>query len=120
MCFGRGVSDYLQDSTNNPDAIAQAIKTRLLLFYGEWWEDITDGVPMWQKIFGQRIKDKSIIDRILVDNIQGLKLPAPDNRYAVTRVDNVSSTYNSDTREYSFTCSVNTVYGTVIVTNASQ
>ena len=30
MCFGRGLSDYLVDSTGDPDAIAQAIKTRLL------------------------------------------------------------------------------------------
>lgn len=120
MCFGRGVSDYLQDSTNNPDAIAQAIKTRLLLFYGEWWEDITDGLPMWQKILGQRIKDKGIIDRIIVDNIQGLKLPDPDNRYAITRVDNVVSIYNSINREYSFSCTANTQYGTVVVTNAAQ
>ena len=39
-CFGRGFGDYLQDVSGNPEAIAQSIKTRLLLFLGEWWKDL--------------------------------------------------------------------------------
>ena len=120
MCFGRGVSDYLVDSTNNPDAVAQAIKTRLLLFYGEWWENINDGIPMWQQVLGPRITDKTVVDRIIVDNILGLKLPDPDNRYAVTRIESVSSEFDSELREYTFVAVVNTVYGIVEVTNADQ
>ena len=113
MCFGRGLSDYLVDSTGDPDAIAQAIKTRLLLFYGEWWEDIYDGLPLWQQILGQRITDISIIDRILTDRIMGLKLP--DGTDAITGVESVTSEFDGDTREYSFTCVVSTVFGQVVV-----
>ena len=91
MCFGRGLSDYLVDSTGDPDAIAQAIKTRLLLFYGEWWEDIYDGLPLWQQILGRRITDISIIDRILTDRIMGLKLP--DGTDAITGVESVTSEF---------------------------
>lgn len=116
--FGRGVSDYLVDTTGSPDAIAQAIKTRLLLFFGEWWENTLDGLPLWQKILGQRIKDKGIVDRILMDRIQGLKLP--DGRYAVTGIESVTSVFDTEAREYSFTCAVNTVFGQVVVTNADQ
>ena len=31
--FGSGFSDFVYDK----NAIAQAIKTKILLFYGEWW-----------------------------------------------------------------------------------
>lgn len=55
-----------------PAAIAQAVRTRLLLLLGEWWEDIEEGLPLYQKITGQmfgeadkRIADKAIKDRIL-------------------------------------------------------
>jgi hypothetical protein len=118
MCFGRGPSDYLEDSAGNPIAIAQAIQTRMLLFRGEWWENIKDGLPLWQQILGQRIKNKGIIDRILVDRIKGLRMP--NTRLAITSVLNVSSTHNSETREYKFNSVVNTVYGKLVVTNASQ
>lgn len=47
--FGNNSLDYIKDN----DAIAQAIKTKLYLFYGEWWEDISLGLPMFQSILGQ-------------------------------------------------------------------
>lgn len=47
--FGNSSFDYI-DADN---AIAQAIKTKLQLFYGEWWEDISLGLPMFQSILGQ-------------------------------------------------------------------
>ena len=47
--FGRNMNDFLTDS----EAIAQAIKTKVLLFYGEWWEDLGQGIPMFQSIVGQ-------------------------------------------------------------------
>ncbi len=47
--FGNNSLDYIEDN----DAIIQAIKTKLYLFYGEWWEDISLGLPMFQSILGQ-------------------------------------------------------------------
>ena len=54
FCFGRGFGDYLEDVVASPDAIAQSIQTRLLLFLGEWWKDEKDGLPLGQKILGSR------------------------------------------------------------------
>ncbi len=116
--FGRGIDDFLEDVAGNPEAIAQAIKTRLLLFTGEWWEDLRDGLPLWQKILGNRVRDRSIVDRLIVSRIQGLQ--TPDNIYAVTAVNNVSSEFDADLREYSFMCDVDTVFGKLYVTNRDQ
>lgn len=33
--FGNGTSNYIKGA----EAVAQAIKSRLLLLYGEWWEE---------------------------------------------------------------------------------
>lgn len=118
FCFGRGFGDYLEDQVSSPDAIAQAIKTKLLLFLGEWWKDLRDGLPLWQKILGSRVKNKAILDKILIDRIQGLKLP--DNRYAITAVKEITSEFDSETREYSFSCRVDTVFGELYVTNKDQ
>jgi len=118
MCFGRGKQDFLEDSVGNPEAIAQAIKTRLLLFLGEWWMDLYDGLPLWEQILGQRIDNKNIINEILIDRIKGLLLP--DNQYGVIGVTEVTSEYNSDSRKYTFSCVVDTIYGKVYITNEDQ
>ena len=47
--FGNNKSDYI----SGKKAIAYAIKSKILLFYGEWWEDIGIGIPMFQSIMGQ-------------------------------------------------------------------
>lgn len=49
MTFGHGGADYLVD---NAAAVAQAVRTALLLFQGEWFLDTTVGVPWLQKITG--------------------------------------------------------------------
>lgn len=47
--FGKNQEDYIIGK----EAISQAIKTKVLLFYGEWWENIGIGIPMFQSIIGQ-------------------------------------------------------------------
>lgn len=118
MCFGRGAGDYLEDANENPIAIAQAIKTYLLLFYGEWFLNILDGLPMWQQILGQRITNKNIVDEIITNRIRDLRMP--NNQLAVTAVSGVSSEYDSETREYSYSSVVDTIYGKLYITNATQ
>lgn len=51
--FGYGVGNFYGGNT----AVAQAIKTKILLFYGEWWENLGLGVPMFQSIIGQTNKN---------------------------------------------------------------
>lgn len=51
--FGNNLGDYITGDI----ALAQAIKTRILLFYKEWWEDLESGIPMFQNIIGQVNRD---------------------------------------------------------------
>lgn len=63
--FGHGQGDLL---INTPNAVAQAIQTRLLLFTGEWFLDTTDGTPWSTQILGnntQATRDLAIKARIL-------------------------------------------------------
>lgn len=66
--FGSGLTDFL----SGKDAIAQAIKTKILLFYGEWWEQIDDGIPMFQSILGAYDTDtvKLAANRLLIERIR--------------------------------------------------
>lgn len=66
--FGSGLTDFVE----NKEAIAQAIKTKILLFYGEWWEQIDDGIPMFQSILGAYDTEtvKLASNRLVIDRIQ--------------------------------------------------
>lgn len=46
--FGNNNGSFL----NGVEAIAQAIKTKVMLFSSEWWEDISIGIPMFESILG--------------------------------------------------------------------
>lgn len=53
---------------NSPEAVAQAIKTRLLLITGEWFLDLTEGTDYFGSILGnntQGVRDIVLQDRIL-------------------------------------------------------
>ena len=51
--FGYGIGNFYGGNK----AVAQAIKTKILLFYGEWWENLGLGIPMFQSIIGQTNKN---------------------------------------------------------------
>lgn len=108
--FGEGKKDFIF----GVDAVAQAIATRLKLYLGEWWADLGDGLPMWQSILGvmgiNNPKKKQMVDRLIAERI--LKTPN------VISVENVSSTYNADTREYKFGyVTVKTTFGLIKVSS---
>ena len=107
VVFGRGQADYLTDL----DAIVQIIKSRLLLFTGEWWADKEAGLPLWQSILGMAGANgkKKVVDGFIQKRI----LETPH----VTGIETISSTYNADTREYSFSATINTQFGTVAISN---
>ena len=50
------------------DAVRQAVITRLRLLVYEWWENIDDGVPYWQKIIANR--DVKAAQQIIRERIQ--------------------------------------------------
>ena len=101
--LGRNLQNFLMDI----DAVAQAIKTRLLLLYGEWWEDLTDGLPLWQRMIGSVGSDenKQVLDLIVKERING-----------TTNVNSVVNFISEiKDRKYTFTCLVVTDYGNLTV-----
>lgn len=62
--FGDNANDYIEGT----QAIVQKIKTSLLLFYGEWWEDTSIGIPMFESVLGNsNVKATSEVFRLLVE-----------------------------------------------------
>ena len=106
-CFGHGINDYL----TGVEAVAQAIKSRLLLLYREWWEDLEDGLPLFEKILASSGREDNIaaVDIIIKDRIANTK--------DVLAVLSFSSDFDRNSRVYQFSANVDTVYGTLFVTN---
>lgn len=97
--FGAGQANYLIDQ----EACAQAVKTRLLLFLAEWWEELTDGLPLWQKILGWRditTAEQAIKERIL-------------NTQHVRKITFYQSFWDGESRQYIFNCALDTDYGEI-------
>lgn len=96
--FGGSQLDFYRDV---PEAPGQAVKTRLLLWLGEWFLDISDGTQYMLGILGKHSKfeaDTTIQQRIL--GTQG-----------VTQIDNYDSVIDPVTRGMTVTCKISTIYG---------
>lgn len=105
--FGRSKHAYLE----GVEAVAQAIKTRLLLLYAEWWEDREDGLPLFEKILassGSR-SNTAAVDFLFKERISGTK--------GVLSILGYDSNYDNDTRKYTFRAVVETLYGSLIISN---
>ena len=90
-------------------AVGQAILTRLKLFLGEWWEDLSLGLPVFQTMLGQlgSQRGQAAIQLAIQQNILG----AP----YVINVDNVEVSFTDG--RFTYTAVVNTVFGPVTVSN---
>lgn len=104
-CFGRGSQNYI----SGVEAVGQAIKQRLLLLYAEWWEDLTDGLPLWEQILGTSGSDENrqAVDIIIRDRISGTE--------GVQSVTSFESSY--ERRHYKFTATVETIYGSLNISS---
>lgn len=101
--LGGGSSDFL----SGVEAVAQAIITRINLLKNEWWENLNDGTPLWQQVLGASGKEIKVIDKIFIDRIKGTQ--------GVSSIESYESTFDTNTRKYSFVATVNTQYGTTTV-----
>lgn len=99
--FGKGQ----QSITYGVYAVKQAIQTRLLLLKGEWWENIHEGLPLFQDILGTpgTISNIAIVDSLIKDRI----IKTPD----VRGIKNFSS--KLEQRKYIFSCTITSVYGEI-------
>lgn len=100
--FGGGSSAWL---VNSPEAVGQAVLTRLRLAVGEWFLDTEEGTPYQQQILGMgklATYDAAIIDRIV-------NTPGVDALVAY------SSNLDTRTRKLSVSATINTAYGQTTV-----
>lgn len=102
--FGSGDDTWL---INSPGAVAQAVKTRFELWYGQWFLDTTAGTPWIQSVLGKQKPDVynlAIRQRIL--ETQG-----------VNSIIDFNTNVNTSTRRVTFTATIDTIYGTTTVTS---
>lgn len=101
--FGHRDADFYKDT---PEAVAQAIKTRLELSTGDWFLDLTEGTPYFPNILGHGTN--ATYDITIKQRIIGTP--------GVLSLDLYQSSLDPDTRQLSVYCLVTTVYGEVQVT----
>lgn len=97
--YGLGQSNFLV----NLLAVAQTIQTSLLLFQGEWWGNLEEGLPLFQSILGSNNGKKAEAIGLLIQNII-TSVPF------VTGVTNVVSTFTTN-RQFTYACTVSTQFG---------
>lgn len=100
--FGHQQNDFYRDQ---PEAVAQAVQTRLKLFTGEWFLDVTDGTPWTTQVLDKYTKDQ--YDAAIQDRILGTQ--------GVTQITNYSSSVNTTTRTLTVNATVETLYGTTTI-----
>lgn len=98
--FGHDQMDFYRDV---PEAVGQAVATRILLWLGEWFLDITDGTPFMLGVLGKysiQQADQIIQDRTL--STQGIT-DIQSNTYV--------SVVDPNTRAMTTTFTIDTIYG---------
>jgi hypothetical protein len=106
MNFGHSLDDYLHDAF----AVGQNIKTRLLLILGEWFLDITAGVP-WNVLLGPKPADTVALEGAVRQTI----VTTTD----VVEITAFSLDFDRATRKATIQTTVRTVYGTSVSVEVS-
>jgi hypothetical protein len=95
-----------QQFTTGREEVAQTVKTRLRLFLGEYFRNITDGTPWFEQILGKGVNNNT-------------REAALRNRIAQTpgviRLTYFSADFDVDLRKYSVTAGVLTAEGVEMV-----
>jgi len=94
--FGQGMANFYVDS---PQAVAQAVETRLRLQTGEWFLDSTEGTPYQSEVLGTgtaATRDAAI--QLRIAETQGFK-------------ELLSYSSNVDGRKFSVEATIDTIYG---------
>ena len=101
--FGIGPNEFL---VNSPEAVAQAVQTRLLLWEGEWFLDQSVGTPYLTRILGkgtQQFYDQAIQERILGNT-------------GVQDISTYTSNLDAVARKLTVSCTIDTIYGSTAFT----
>ena len=109
MQFGHNAADIWHDV---PDAVGQSVLTRLLLFAGEWWLDITAGTPWGGYPFNDDVVRQG---RILGAHTQLSRDAAIRDRIITTEgvqtLVEYGSHFDPNTRAFSVNATIDTIYG---------
>jgi hypothetical protein len=97
--FGNQQADFY---VNTPDAVAQAVLTRLTLITGEWFLDTTEGTPWATEVLGKYTQ--GAYDIVLKERIVGTP--------GVQSLDAYTSALDRNARKLTVQASITTVYGT--------
>lgn len=100
--FGHGQADFHHDT---PQAVAQAVATRLRLFFGEWFLDVAEGTPYVQAVFGKHTAETcgpALRERIL-------------DTEGVTALAAFETVYDGETRRLAVNATIETVYGEALI-----
>jgi hypothetical protein len=109
MQFGHSSADFWH---NVPEAVGQSVMTRLLLFRGEWFLDITEGTP-----WGGFPLNQSVVDQgeILAEHTALSRDAALRERVIGTpgsvAIYDYDSHFDFNTRDFSAAMLIDTVYG---------
>jgi len=87
---------------NGREEIAQTVATRLRLFLGEYFRDITDGTPWWEQILGKP-KSLSAAEAAIKNRIIRTD--------GVVRLLSFKTDYDLVTRKYTVDCGILTTFG---------
>ena len=102
--FGSGDDTWM---INSPEAVAQAVKTRFELWYGQWFLDTTEGTPWIQSVLGkQKPETYNLAIRKRILETRGVK-----------SILSFNTTVNTTTRRVQFFAEIDTIYGTTTVTS---
>ena len=96
--FGSGKSDFLHTS---PEAVGQAVRTRLNLWLKEWFADTSEGSGWTQAILGRQ--PENLYEMTLRQRI--LETPG------VLSIDDFFSQLDPNTRTLSVATTIETIYG---------
>jgi hypothetical protein len=96
--FGQQQADFW---INQPEAVAQAVTTRLRLNVGDWFLDTTDGMDWKGKVLGNR----TVSTRDITLRARALLTPG------VNSILNYNSSFDANSRAYAASFSLDTIYG---------
>lgn len=97
MVFGGDQAAFLR---NSPDAVAQIVESRVNLWTGQWFLDLSDGTPFEEQVLGRytaNVRDAAIQYRILTTP-------------GVLSIESYSAALDKTSREYAVSAEIETAY----------
>lgn len=102
--FGGNKNSYIK----NAAAVEQAVVTRLRQLIYEWWENLEDGLPLWQQILGSR--DKAQVEKIIRERIARTKY--------VKTILSFKADWDNEKRHLTIRASIDTEFGQIQIEEA--